>query len=389
MIRDFFLVLVVVVILELVVRFALVIHQFETSKPEEVAISAERLAGNVRSIMLNRGGPVAARTVYPIIRDNHEEIGLEIAIEPSPVTVESIERVFDNTPKGIPADWPEGRYQEASREIEAEEFCLQCHVTAKVGDTLGTVTVRAYFQQELAAWWHEVQFAGMLGMGKILAHTIVLFVLLRIRMEPLNSLKGVVSLLAKSGSRVTHRAPVISNDEFGELARDLNLFLERVKHMMEDLSNVLANMSELTGRLTDVHQRTLACQDRLDALGRNAARQTHEEAASRSVLNPEWLSTAENMLQTLNELTRPGELPVPERQRLDALLGQFRRLVEEARQTLERNRKIDENLLEFSRELHASSAALQEMAVIEERMRAISEQGQILLERLRGPAEEE
>lgn len=388
MIRDFFLVLVVVVLLELAVRFGLVLYGFETEKPEQVAIAADRLAENVRSIMLNRGGPVAARTVYPIIRNNHEEIGLEIAIEPSPVTVESIEERFDKTPEGIPAEWPKGEYKEASRKIEAEPFCLQCHVTAKVGEVLGTVTVRSYLERELEAWWHEVRFAGMLGMGKILAHTIVLFFLLRLRMEPLNSLKGVVSLLAKSGSRVTHRAPVKSRDEFGELARDLNLFLERVNQVMEDLSAVLSNLSRLTEQLTDVHERTVRCQHRLDELARDVVRDSHEASAGHTLLAPQWLDTAEGALRTLEELARPEALPPHQAERLEQLLQQFRDLVDEAERSVAHNREIGANLLEFSRELKASGDALKEMAVLEERMRSISSQGQTLLERLRGPEDQ-
>lgn len=387
MIRDFFLVLVVVILLELGARFVLVLYHFETEKPDEVAQSAERLAENVRSIMLNRGGPVAARTVYPIIRNNHEEIGLEIAIEPSAVTIESIEKRFDEKPRGIPPDWPQGEFKQATRTIEAEPFCLQCHVTAKVGDALGHVTVRSYLGRELEAWWHEVRFAATLGMGKILAHTIVLFLLLRVRMEPLNSLKGVVSLLAKSGSRVTHRAPVKSSDEFGELARDLNLFLERVNQVMEDLSHVLSSISELTERLTDVHHRTVHCQRRLDELARDATRDVYEEAAAHSLLDAQWLDTAENALRSLEQLAAPEALPAAESERLERLLGQFRELVAEAQRTVARNREIGASLLELNRELRASGDALQEMAVLEERMRSISSQGQTLLERLRGSAQ--
>lgn len=387
MIRDFFLVLVVVVILELLIRFALVLYQFEHEKPAEVAIAAERLAENVRSIMLNRGGPVAARTVYPIIRRNHEEIGLEIAIVPSPVTTESIQKRFDDTPHGIAADWPQGDHKEATREIEAEPFCLQCHVTAKVGDVLGHVTVRGYLEQELEAFWHEVRFAGMLGMGKILAHTIILFLLLRVRMEPLISLKGVVSLLAKSGSRVTHRAPVKSHDEFGELARDLNLFLERVNQVMEDLSAVLSNISDLTERITEVHENTVTVQHRLDEIARSITRDGYEEAGAHPRLTPQWLEAAETALQTLERLAHPGALPAEDAHRLERLLHQFRELVEDAASAVERNREIGAGLLEFSRELRASGEALQEMAVLEERMRSISRQGQTLLERLRGSAQ--
>ena len=67
MIRDFFLVLVTVVIIELSVRFSLVVYDFHHNQELTTQIEAERLAADIKSIMLNSGGPVAARTVYPIL----------------------------------------------------------------------------------------------------------------------------------------------------------------------------------------------------------------------------------------------------------------------------------------------------------------------------------
>ncbi len=71
------------------------------------------------------------------------------------------------------------------------EFCLSCHIDANVGDVLGTVTVRNYFASHLLHWWEEVDLTATLGMGKVFLHTIVLFFLLKVRMEPLISLRSV------------------------------------------------------------------------------------------------------------------------------------------------------------------------------------------------------
>ncbi len=175
-----------------------------------------------------------------------------------------------------------------------------------------------------------------------------------------------------------------SRDEFGELARDLNLFLERVNQVMEDLSAVLSSISELTERLTDVHGRTVHRQHRLDELARDATRDVYEEAAAHSLLDLQWLETAESALRSLQQLAAPEALPAAESERLERLLGQFRELVAEAECTVARNREIGANLLDLNHELRASGETLQEMAVLEERMRSISSQGQTLLERLRG-----
>ncbi len=385
MVRDFFLVLVAVVVLEMGVRFLLVLYTFHNEKPEEVQVVADRLASNVRSIMLNKGGPVAAETVYPIIRRNHEELDLEIAIEPSPVTIESIRQTFDMVPEGIPAEWPEeGEYVQAKEQVRADQFCLQCHVSAEEGDTLGVITVRSYLADEVKHWWEEVRFAGLLNMGKILGHTVVLFLLLRVRMESILSLKSVVSLLAKSGSRTSHRAPVVSSDEFGELARDLNLFLDRVEQVIEDLSEVLRRLSEMTERLTGVQERMDERQPRLEGAVRDLVGESFDAAGHYNGLDEQWLASARSALESLLELARRERLPADERARLDALLDQFTAQVEQFERAVEQNRRVGHRLLEIDRELRAADEAFHEMARIEERMRTISARGQTLLQRLRG-----
>lgn len=124
------------------------------------------------------------------------------------MTVSSIESTFDFTPLGIPAEWPIGKHHESSAQMHAEEFCLSCHIDANVGDVLGTVTVRNYFASHLLRWWEEVRLTATLGMGKVFLHTIVLFFLLKVRMEPLISLRSVIAQLAKAGSDLSHRAKV-------------------------------------------------------------------------------------------------------------------------------------------------------------------------------------
>ena len=155
MIRDFFLVLVTVVIIELSVRFALVVYDFHHNQALTTQIEAERLAADIKSIMLNSGGPVAARTVYPILERNHKELGLAIAIEPSEITVSSIQAAFNFTPKGLPATWPEGEHHQVTVPVVAEQFCISCHITAEPGDVLGSVTVRNYLSTHLFQWWSD------------------------------------------------------------------------------------------------------------------------------------------------------------------------------------------------------------------------------------------
>ncbi len=69
--------------------------------------------------------------------------------------------------------------------------------------------------------------AGALSL-KILVYANVLFFLLKVRMEPLLSLRA---------------------DEFGELAQDLNHFLDRVALIVKDLDQILSEVVTVGSRL--------------------------------------------------------------------------------------------------------------------------------------------
>jgi predicted dehydrogenase len=90
-------------------------------------------------------------------------------------------------------------------------------------------------------------------------HTVLLFGLMKVRMAPLLALRATVSSLARGVMDLSPRAAVNSGDEFGELARDLNHFLDRITQVVSDLDRILAEV--------------LAVGERLGALNRHLERQ--------------------------------------------------------------------------------------------------------------------
>lgn len=249
MIRDFFLLLLLVAVVELGIRYAALRYDFEKKEPQQVGRAAEQLANDIRSIMLNSGGPMAAQTVYPILNRNYDDLGLSIAVVPSAVTIESMKQQFKVDVRGLQPRWADGLHQAASVTLKAEQFCLGCHVKASVGDVLGTVTVRSYLERKEATWWQEVRLtAGALSL-KIVVHTILLFLLMRVRMAPLLALGSTLSGLARGIMDLGPRAAVNSADEFGELARDLNHFLDRIGVVVQDLDHILSEVVTVGERL--------------------------------------------------------------------------------------------------------------------------------------------
>ena len=174
------------------------------------------------------------------------------------VTRTSSHEQFGRTPKGFPANWQQGEYQTARRELTAEPFCLSCHVNAEVGDPLGRVEVRRYLDDHLEAWWQNIRLSGMITMGQIGLDILILYFLLRVRMEPLLRLRSVVSSLTKSNQGLSHRVKVTSNDEFGELALNVNDFLDRINQVMGDLLDLLNKVVMINQRLSETNHQLLS-----------------------------------------------------------------------------------------------------------------------------------
>jgi methyl-accepting chemotaxis protein len=254
MIRDFFLLLVLVATVEMSIRYAVVRLEFANKEQARVDLAAQQLANDVKSIMLNSGGPLAAQTVYPILNRNYDDLGLSIAVIPSAVTIESMKESFKIDVKGLQPTWKVGQHLESAVNLTAEQFCLNCHVKAKVGDVLGTVKVGSYLDRKEAAWWTEVKLtAGALSL-KILVHTVLLFFLLKVRMASLLSLRSTVSRLARGLMDLSPRAKVNGADEFGELAQDLNHFLDRINVVVTDLDQILNKVVDASGRLGSLNR---------------------------------------------------------------------------------------------------------------------------------------
>lgn len=382
MIRDFFLLLLAVAAVEMTIRYAVLRYNFAQAEPARVARSAEQLANDVRSIMLNSGGPNAAQTVYPILNRNYDDLGLSIAVVPSAVTVDSMRATRNMEAQGLPARWVAGEHREASVEMKAEQFCLGCHVKAQLGEVLGTVAVRSYLERKEALWWQEVRVtAGALSL-KILVHTVLLFGLMKVRMAPLLTLRATVSSLARGVMDLSPRAVVNSGDEFGELARDLNHFLDRITQVVSDLDRILAEV--------------LAVGDRLGALNRHLERQLEglRDSSMRAIgedaqrgLDTRLVAARESgafgaLVQTLDALATNGAMfghagPAL-RDQLERLRDSFA-TVSGALQSMAPPVMVSEAQ---AAEYKSFAQSLREMALLEATMQKVAESGQQVLQRL-------
>ncbi|MFZ5962937.1 HAMP domain-containing protein [Thalassococcus sp. BH17M4-6] len=380
MIRDFFLILVLVTVLEFSLKAALVYYDYRANGTEQAEEVAQDLAENVRSIMRNEGGPVAARTMYPILNENWTNLGYAIAIEPAPVTVRSIEQNFDFTPQGIPGDdWPAGRYQAASVDVRAEPFCLACHTEAQVGDVLGTVTVRTYLAEDFAKWFQDIRLTAILAAGKIVLHSFLLLLILRARMQPLWSLRSVVSNLARAYGRLDHRAEIRTSDEFGVLARDLNLFLDRITQIVAELDTVLAKVVSANDAIIAVQGDLRRTVDEVASGLRQLERDAMLGAKREPRLSQAWFTDIRATIADLDDglADRGGA------EAATALLGNLRDVVANAEAQIAASEAMFTRLADLGDRSEALKGSMIEMTRLEERLQGIIETCSTLVRRLR------
>ena len=383
MIRDFFLLLVIVAILELGLRYAAILYEFKNNEPSRVQEIADKLSNDIRSIMLNAGGPTAARTIYPIIDKNYNDLGFLVAVEPSQITVDSIMVSQNMEAFGLQQLWPSGHHTEAKVDISAEQYCLGCHIKAKVGDILGTVTVRSYFDRKLDVWLEEVEVAaGVLSMN-ILIHTLVLFLLLKVRMQPLLDLRSTVSNLARGLVDISPRTNTNSEDEFGELATDLNHFLDRITLVVRDLDNILGEVLSVGDRLNVLtKQLNSQCLEMrgvlfpVDREGENGTKKleliaAREAGAVGSIKGTALALTNKNGSKAKN-LNEEFSLL------LSQLENAFTELHSGVREMAESEKKRGKNLDRYDLFLNA----LKEMALLEATMQRVAKNGRETLRRI-------
>ena len=386
MIRDFFLLLMAVAAVEMAIRYAALRWDFAQAEPQRVDRAAQQLANDIKSIMLNAGGPIAAQTVYPILNRNYGDLGLAIAVVPAAVTIASMKESRGMDVQGLPAQRAEGAHQAASVALKAEQFCLGCHVKAQVGDVLGTVSVRSYLARKESLWWQEVRLtAGALSL-KILAHTIVLFLLLKVRMAPLLALRSTVSGLARGVMDLSPRAAVATQDEFGELAQDLNHFLDRIALVVRDLDRILSKVVDVGARLGALNKHLEAQLDGLrDAALRGLGDGAQQQQVAQLVAAREggaFGARVQSLVQTMDALAAAGQWPASAdpllRDHLLRLQASFEALAGALPASQPPQAQADARVGDY----RAFAQSLRDMAALEATMQAVAESGQQVLQRL-------
>jgi methyl-accepting chemotaxis protein len=196
-------------------------------------------------------------------------------------------------------------------------------------------------------------------------------------MEPLLALRATIGRLSKAGANLGHRAVVKSSDEFGELANDINHFLDRISHIIEDEAKVLGQVGALNKRLSQVRDQMddhlTSIRAPLDRLTRSVFTEPTGGAGHAAM---------QAVLEALDALAERADLPPEARQRLHAASESWSASAEDA--VAQGEARI--GIAEMHQRLGGFSHFIGEMTALEEKMQAMADEGQRLLKRLQPPA---
>ena len=213
----------------------------------------------------------------------------------------------------------------------------------------------------------------------------LLFLLLKVRMEPLLALRSTVAGLSKGVMDLSPRAGVKTADEFGELAQDLNQFLDRVVLIVHDLDRILSEVVAVAARLGTLNRHLERQLDGLRDSALHTAADSAQHGLATQVVAARESGAFDVLLQRVEELSlsgqlgRPGEGLGPELgQQLTRVRERFGAITQALAQAAPPLRAPDAQSADYQ----AFAQSLREMALLEATMQSVAESGQRVLQRL-------
>ncbi|MDR1396889.1 MAG: methyl-accepting chemotaxis protein [Desulfarculales bacterium] len=119
-------------------------------------------------------------------------------------------------------------------------------------EQLGWMVTVCYSLEEIYASINEIEFINLgIGGGVLLAAVIFIFILVRSITTPLHNTLDVISELAEGEGDLTVRLQSHSQDEIGRLTREVNLFIEKLWHLV---SQIREDSLIITQHAVDMHR---------------------------------------------------------------------------------------------------------------------------------------
>ena len=161
----------------------------------------------------------------------------------------------------------------------------------------------------------------------ILLCLVLLFVLRKIVVHPIEQVSGVLEDIARGGGDLTQRIPYTSTDEIGALSSNFNDFIGTVQNIVKELALASSELAGVSSQVTKSSQKAHS----------NTARQQEQTTDALEHLNQLSIATNEiaaNAEDTAANTHKANELSSDGQTQMEDNLAQVNQLVEELDETL-------------------------------------------------------
>jgi methyl-accepting chemotaxis protein len=176
--------------------------------------------------------------------------------------------------KKVVVDSKKDHYLTLLKPLIAQKVCLACHVNAKNGDVLGVMSLKYSFKDldnQISSI--SLEFIIIFFISLIIATVILLLSMKKVVGSPINELLAKISDLAQGEANLKAKVKVGSNDELGEIAHNVNLFIEKIHNTITSAQNVAQNVENTSATLFG----------NADLLSQNSIQQTKEVEGAKNL----------------------------------------------------------------------------------------------------------
>jgi methyl-accepting chemotaxis protein len=150
-----------------------------------------------------------------------------------------LEILNDQSVKMIEKDENGHHTIQMAQPMVAEERCLACHYNAKVGDSLGAMSLIVSLDENDA----DIEAANLKLLMSMVVGSFVFFIFWSIFFvkeifTPLNNLKTRISELVSGDKDLTKRLAHADNNEFGDTAVEVNNFIEMIQETVNEIKHL-------------------------------------------------------------------------------------------------------------------------------------------------------
>lgn len=143
--------------------------------------------------------------------------------------------------------------------FKADESCLACHANAQEGDVLGVMDLTISREASDATLYRALTNVGLgVLVLTLVAGGLISLIIQKGVIGPIQGLLAMLQDMARGEGDLTRRLPVVTNDEFGELAETFNQFVGNLGAMIKESQN---STHEIAKQLKEMSEQSLVTSD--------------------------------------------------------------------------------------------------------------------------------